>query len=235
MAVCKGSISSFLSLGGTDGPGIRSVVFMQGCPIRCSYCHNPETWEFKEADTELSALVNKIERFMPYYKSGGGVTVSGGEPLCQQEFVTALFEILKEKGIHSCLDTSAQVPVEDSLLNCTDLVLCDVKFLSEEEYHLHTKGSFQKVLDFLEKCQKKSVPVWIRHVLVPDVTDNEDYVKSLALFCKNYSVIERIDLLPFKNLCQSKYDELGLPFPMEKAEPVSSQRAKDLEKYLQTK
>ncbi|MFI3228285.1 MAG: pyruvate formate-lyase-activating protein [Clostridia bacterium] len=227
------SLNSFLSLGGSDGPGIRSVIFLQGCPLRCDYCHNPETWDFKEADSDVTSLAKKVVRYKPYYKNGGGVTVSGGEPLCQQAPLIELFKQLKEQDIHTCIDTSAGVPIDEKLLEYTDLILCDIKFLSNEEYEKHTGlAIFENVVKLLELTKKHATPIWIRHVLYPNLTDNEEYVLKIKDFCKDYPNIERIELLPFKNICQTKYDDLGLNFKMAETPLISSEKLKNLRDLL---
>lgn len=213
----KLKVNSFLSMGGSDGPGVRTVVFLQGCPLRCDYCHNPETWDFsKEDGEEISSLVKKIVRYKPYYKDNGGVTISGGEPLCQQKSLINLLKSLKENSIHTCIDTSAGVEIDEELIVYTDLILCDIKFLSGDEYLKHTGlDIFENVIKLLEVTKKHNIPIWIRHVLYPNITDNEKYILRLKVFCKNYPNIERIELLPFKNICQTKYDNLNLDFKMK--------------------
>lgn len=234
MTQFNGSVSSFLSLGGADGPSIRSVVFMQGCPIRCIYCHNPETWEFKENNINSDDLVAKILRYKPYYAQNGGVTLSGGEPLCQPKFIYDLFTKLKKHDIHTCIDTSAQVNLIDivDVLKITDLVLCDIKFLSDVEYKKYTNGDFNKVSDFLDLCLELNIPIWIRHVIIPNITDNNEYILKLKSFCLKYTNIEKIELLPYKNICQSKYDNLGIEFKMKHLSSISNETLKNLQNLL---
>lgn len=209
----KLSISSYLSMGATDGPGVRTVFFLNGCTLRCEYCHNPETWEFKKPDSDIDELVKKVLRYKPYYRNGGGVTVSGGEPLYQQNAVASFFKKLNENDIHTCLDTSACIEISDELLKYTDLILCDIKFLSGAEYEKYTGlDIFDNVKKLLEKSNK---PVWIRHVLLPNVTDNKDYIIALRDFCSQYKCIKRIELLPFKNICSTKYEELDIDFKLK--------------------
>ncbi len=209
-------LSSFLSMGACDGPGLRTVLFLYGCPLRCRYCHNPETWSGEGFTTETVAhLLGKIRRNKPYFNQGGGVTVSGGEPLLQQKSLVPLFQALKEEGIHRCIDTSACVEILPELLDLTDLFLLDVKFLSGEAYKTYTGlDIFDSVVGFLQRCTEERKPVWIRHVLYPGVTDNRAYVDSLLKFCQEYDQIVRVDLLPFKNICTTKYETMGMEFPM---------------------
>lgn len=223
MEETKLKVSSFQSLGACDGPSLRSVLFLYGCPLRCDYCHNPETWTGEEYSEEtIEYWLKKIRRNQPYFKDGGGVTVSGGDPLLQQKQVIPLFKQLKEEGIHTCMDTSACVPVSEELLDYTDLFLLDVKFLSGAEYLKYTGlDIFDSVLAFLEATQAKGNPLWIRHVLYPEVTDNEEYVGRLLEFLKDYDNIQRIDLLPFKNICNTKYETMNMTFKMENT-PLTS-------------
>ncbi len=229
-------VSSFQSLGACDGPSLRSVIFLYGCPLRCDYCHNPETWtgnEFTEETVEYWA--NRIKRNKPYYKDGGGVTVSGGEPLLQQKQIVPFFQIMKEEDIHTCIDTSACVEISDELLELTDLLLVDVKFLSGEEYVKYTGlDIFDHLLHLLNATKEKNVPIWIRHVLYPEVTDNEEYIQRLMDFLKPYTNIQRIDLLPFKNICITKYETMNLPFKMQNTPLTDKEMVKKLKAMVGT-
>ncbi|MBR4345219.1 MAG: pyruvate formate lyase-activating protein [Lachnospiraceae bacterium] len=222
-----GYIHSLQSMGAVDGPGIRYCVFLQGCPLRCMYCHNPDTWFYpEEAGSKANVyhpeeLVKKILRYRTYFTNGGGVTVSGGEPLVQAEFVTELFKLLHEEGINTCLDTSGNYPGEDyisvqksisDLLSVTDLVICDIKFTTEKEYREYTGGSLNKVKNFLKAVTDKAVPLWVRHVVVPGFTDSENEVMAMADIARMYPTLEKIELLPFHKLCIPKYEALGIPF-----------------------
>lgn len=228
-----GRIHSFQSLGAVDGPGLRFVVFMQGCPLRCMYCHNPDTWN-KNGGTEYTVgeVVSRVLRYRTYFGEDGGVTVSGGEALLQAPFVAALFRALKAEGIHTCLDTSGltasaysgtlsegktglaeQSETVDALLTVTDLVICDIKFSDEKDYLSHTKGSLSAVLEFLSHTQALQVPLWVRHVVVPGFTDTEAEVRAMIALAQRFDNLRRIELLPFRKLCASKYESLGIPFP----------------------
>ena len=211
-----GRIHSFQSLGAVDGPGLRFVVFLQGCPLRCMYCHNPDTWE-PSGGTEYTVdeVVAKVLRYRTYFGKEGGVTVSGGEALLQGRFVAALFARLHEEGIHTCLDTSG-IGSEESVravLSVTDLVICDIKFTKEEDYLSHTKGSLSSVLHFLSHTQTAGVPLWVRHVVVPGYTDSEDEVRAMIDLARRYENLRKIELLPFRKLCMTKYESLGISFP----------------------
>ncbi len=226
----KGRIHSFQSLGAVDGPGLRFVVFLQGCPMRCMYCHNPDTW-LPSGGTEYTVkeVVSRILRYRTYFGKDGGVTVSGGEALLQAEFVTALFRALKEEGIHTCLDTSGVMQagsadktaafcstyverILSDLLSVTDLVICDIKFTTEKDYLTYTGGSLSSVLHFLSLTQTAGVPLWVRHVVVPGFTDSEDEVRAMVTLAKQYDNLQKIELLPFRKLCITKYEQLGIPF-----------------------
>ena len=213
-----GKIHSFQSLGTVDGPGVRSVIFMQGCPLRCVCCHNPDTWDFAGgSEQSVEYLVDRVLRYKAYYGSDGGVTVSGGEPLMQTEFLVELFKQLQKNEIHTALDTSGCV-LNDSvkkLLEYTDLILLDFKYTNSNDYLKYTKmemSAAQEFLGYLEEIQK---PTWIRYVVIPNLNDTEDAVSKVFDLRNQYSCIEKIELLPFRKLCLEKYDEMGIEFPLK--------------------
>lgn len=213
----KGRIHSFQSMGAVDGPGLRYVVFLQGCPLRCAYCHNPDTWDIAGESTEYSPqeVLGNIQRYRSYFGRKGGVTVSGGEPLMQPEFTAGLFRLAQEEGIHTALDTSCALPeAAPPVLEHTNLILADVKFLSEIDYQEYCGGSFDAVVTFLNQAAGRRIPVWIRHVVVPGITDGEAHIRELCRFASGYPNVERIDLLPFSKLCEEKYQNMGIPFPL---------------------
>jgi len=213
----KARINSFQSMGAVDGPGIRFVTFLQGCPLRCAYCHNPETWDHCSGDEySVEEVLQKVLRYRPYFRDGGGITVSGGEPLLQAGFVSELFRRLKEEGVRTALDTSGSgdpAGAEEVLMH-TDHVLCDLKFPTEEGYRQYCKGSLQQVLSFLEITERLRIPLWIRHVVVSGLTDSEETIKEISRIARRYSNLEKIEWLPFKKICSAKYDALGVPFPL---------------------
>ncbi|HWQ78710.1 MAG TPA: pyruvate formate-lyase-activating protein [Anaerovoracaceae bacterium] len=249
-----GKINSFQSLGAVDGPGIRFVIFMEGCPLRCVYCHNPETWSTRGAKSDaerdgktkyrVEEVVEKCRRFSPYFGEEGGVTVSGGEPLLQWEFVSELFRRLKDEGVHTALDTSGigsagiiqgsgssggdpapgSFEAVRQILKYTDLVICDLKFSTEEEYRLNCGGSLEEVLAFLELTEEMRVPLWIRHVVVPGLTDREESLSCIVQTAKRFSSLEKIELLPFRKLCMAKYEALGIPFPLAGCEECPDEK-----------
>lgn len=228
----KGYINSIQSLGAVDGPGVRFVVFLQGCPLRCIYCHNPETWDIENAIQIFTPeqLLEKVLRYKSYFGAKGGITLSGGEVLLQIEFATEMFRLCKENGIHTALDTSG-IGCEDkaklnSLLEYTDLVICDVKFTTEDAYKNYTGGSLQKVLKFLDLVEEKSIPVWIRQVIVPNLNDDEKSMDELNSLIAKYSNIEKVELLPFKKLCLSKYENMGLEFRLKDTDEADPEKVK---------
>ncbi len=212
-----GRINSLQSLGAADGPGIRYTVFLQGCSLRCAYCHNPDTWVGGGTQMTASEIFEKIMRCVPYFGNDGGVTVSGGEPLLQGEFVTELFSLCKENGINTALDTSGfcMDSHTEKLLSATDLVMCDIKFTTEELYKKYTGGSLESVLLFLETVQNTVPSLWVRHVVVPDLTDTEKEIKEVIRLSTGFKNLKKIELLPFRSICKSKYDKLGIEFPLE--------------------
>lgn len=230
-----GQIHSFQSLGAVDGPGVRFVVFMQGCPLRCAYCHNPDTWEFGRGETySVDAVVKKALRYRSYFGEQGGVTVSGGEPLSQWEFVRELFQKLKAEGIHTALDTSGHGNLSgaEELLAVTDLVLLDVKFTSEADYETRCGGKLSQTMQFLELCEKMEKSVWIRHVVVPGITDTPEEIKALKRLISPFSCVEKIELLPFHKLCLEKYEKLGIEFPLKDTDECAKEIIEKLNELL---
>lgn len=230
-----GLINSIYTGSAVDGPGIRTVVFFQGCPLRCAYCHNPET-HGKTGGKSIAAkdLFTKIERYSAYYGSKGGVTFSGGEALLQGEFLCEILSLCKNAGIHTAVDTSGAVidTFTDRILELCDLIILDIKMNTEEEYGKYIKGSMKEPLDFLEKCNAKGVPVWIRRVIVPGINDTEKSVLTLKNMLSRFSCIEKTELLPFEKLCSEKYEKLGLEFPMKNVPAMDRNRLEILANCL---
>lgn len=222
-------------MGAVDGPGLRCVVFMQGCPLRCAYCHNPETWDLQGGeDVSLEELVSKIDRFRPYIIKNGGVTISGGEPLLQHEFVTKLLQVLKEKGYHTAIDTSGIGSLQDAakILAFTDLAIVDLKFTDKDKFQTYCKGDLEQVYDFLALTEKLRIPIWIRQVIIPGVNDSEEDLAELKRITSLYSNFEKLELLPFSKLCENKYEELGIPFPLKDTPECSKEHLESLLKYV---
>lgn len=233
----KGRIHSFQSLGAVDGPGVRFVVFMQGCTLRCAYCHNPDTWNTDGNEYSSQEVFNKILRYKPYFAQNGGVTVSGGEPLLQWEFVSELFSLLKAAGINTALDTAGIGDFEGTrkVLLHTDLVLCDIKFSNKEDYKTYTGGDMDTVTAFLKLTEQMHIPLWVRHVVVPGLTDSEESVLKIAAIASQFSNLERIELLPFRKMCVTKYDAMDLPFRLRETPECTEETVKELYRKLSEK
>ena len=229
----NGFINSVQSFGAVDGPGVRYVIFMQGCPLRCSCCHNPDTWEFsKEQEVSPEEMISKILRFKNYFGSDGGVTVSGGEALLQADFVTELFTLCKKENIHTCLDTSGFILDEKTkkLLTLTDLVLLDIKYTHEEDYKNYVGCSLSDVIKFYDYLEENEIPTWIRQVIIPTKNDDEINIVKLSEIVKEHPVCtKKIELLPFRKLCKPKYDNLGLTFPFENLPEPNPETIKKLQ------
>lgn len=219
----QGFVNSFESFGAVDGPGIRFVVFLSGCPLRCLYCHNPETWARQGTATGVEELLKRALRYRAYWKGGGGITVSGGEPMLQMDFVTELFRRAKAEGITTCLDTSGAVFSRDSevlskidaLLKVTDLILLDIKHIDSEKHRELTGKGNENILDFAKYLSYKNIPVWIRHVLVPGINDDGDSLQRLGHFIQGLKNVKRIQVLPYHGMAINKYKELGLPYSLQ--------------------
>lgn len=230
-----GRIHSFQSLGTADGPGVRAVVFMQGCPLRCACCHNPDTWDFN-GGTEVTPdeIFRKIKRLKNYFGADGGVTVSGGEPLMQPEFIKELFTLCKTDGITTAIDTSGCV-LNDKIkevLNLTDTVLLDYKYITDELYKTKVGTEKSKVDEFLSYLNSQNIDTWIRQVIIKDLNNNEFSVKVLKELKQKYPCIKKTELLPFKKLCIEKYENLNIPFPLAETPETSKAEIEELEKYL---
>ena len=213
-----GRLHSFLSLGTVDGPGVRCVIFLQGCPLRCACCHNPDTRDpALGTETEIDELVSRVLRYRSYFGPEGGVTVSGGEPLMQTMFTAELFRKLKLLGIHTALDTSGCMINADTetLLRYTDLVLLDDKFPDDENYLRYTGQSRAGMERFLDLLQRFSVPTWLRRVIIPGLNDSASSVLQLKAEAEAHSCVQKTELLPFRKLCIEKYRQLGISFPLE--------------------
>ena len=231
-----GRLNSFLSMSAMDGDGVRCVAFMQGCPLRCAYCHNPEAWEFK-GGTEITSgeLLDKVLRYKNYFGAKGGVTLSGGEVLAQAEFAAEFFHLCHQKGINTAIETSGCIinPSVEKLLEETDCVLLDVKFTDEDSYRRYTGGSLQQTLKFLQLLHKAGIRTVVRQVIVPGLNDSAEQVKRLGELCATFSCVEKITLLPFRRLCSSKYDELGLEFPLADTPEASPELIYQLQEILE--
>ena len=227
----EGFVHSTESFGTVDGPGIRFVVFLQGCPMRCQYCHNPDTWKPCTGEKRtVESLLEEYDGLKEFLKSGG-ITVTGGEPLMQMEFVTELFREAKKKGIHTCVDTSGIFYREgnraayDELMQYTDLVMLDIKHIDDEEHKKLTAQSNQHILEFAEYLRDIGMDVWIRHVVVPGITLKEEYLHRLGYFLGSLTNLKALDVLPYHTMGIVKYEQLGLDYPLEGVEPATKEQA----------
>ena len=229
----RGRLHSIETFGTVDGPGVRFVVFFQGCPMRCLYCHNPDTWDIENASLTLTAeeTLAKMTRNLPFYKTGG-ITASGGEPLVQIDFLTELFTLAKAEGIHTCLDTSGATFNEkdteriDKLLAVTDLVMLDIKHTDEGEHLKLTKRPMTAPLAFLNHLNEKGVKVRIRQVLVPDITDTEEQLTALGKIVASVKNLDKVEILPYHELGRAKYEKLGIDYPLEGTRALTDSDAK---------
>lgn len=223
----KGRIHSIESFGTVDGPGIRFVLFLQGCPLRCLYCHNPDTWAFDQGtEKTVDEIVTEILKYKSYLKNGG-VTISGGEPLAQLEFVIKLFTELKKHQLHTCIDTSGYYFNEltkknyDRLLEVTDLFLLDIKHIDDEKHLTLTSVSNTNPLNFARYLSEQKKPVWIRHVLVPGYSDDVRDLIKLRSFIDSLDNVENVEVLPYHTMGVNKYQQLGKIYPLEEVKPPS--------------
>ena len=229
-----GIIHSIETFGTVDGPGLRFVVFFEGCPLRCLYCHNPDTWVPGAGEQHsASALIGRMLRNVEFYRSGG-ITATGGEPLMQLDFLIELFELAKKNRIHTCLDTSgatfhetpAYLEKIDRLLAATDLVMLDIKHMDDTAHKLLTGHGNKNILAFAKYLQKKGVKMRVRHVIIPGYTDAEEELAALGRFLKDFDNIEKIETLPYHTLGKAKYENLGIPYPLGDTPALTSKDAK---------
>lgn len=211
-----GRIHSIQSLGTVDGPGVRFVAFLQGCHLRCGCCHNPDTWD-RNGGQEYTAneLVEKAKRYRAYFGADGGITLSGGEPLLQPQFVKEVFALCRESGIHTCLDTSGSLLTDEvkAALAVTDRVLLDIKYTTDEDYREHVGCAFEPVLQFLSFLNETGIPTTLRQVIIPTLNDNDENIRRLRQIAADHPCVDKVELLPFRKICQVKYDSIKLLFP----------------------
>ena len=229
-----GYIHSIESFGTVDGPGLRFVVFTQGCPMRCKYCHNPDTWEVGKGNRmSPEEIIRQFERNREFYKNGG-ITVTGGEPLLQIDFMLELFRLAKEKHIHTCIDTSGVTYREgesaynqklDALMDVTDLVMLDIKHIDSDAHRELTGHRNEGILAFAKYLESKNIPLWIRHVIVPGITDDPGEQKKLGRFIAHLKNVKALDVLPYHTMGVNKYEKLGIPYPLEGVEALPKQKA----------
>lgn len=230
----EGMIHSIETFGTVDGPGVRYVVFVKGCPMRCQFCHNPDTWEMAGGTKKTAdEILEDYDRYVPFLK-GGGLTVTGGEPLVQIDFLLELFEKAKKKGIHTCLDTSGIMFRRDDpeilakyerLMECTDLIMLDIKHIDPEEHLKLTAQPCDNIFDFLKYIDEKEKVIWIRHVLVPGITLIPEYLERLGRFMAEFKHIKALDVLPYHDMGKEKYKKLGIDYVLKDVKPVTTDEA----------
>ncbi|MCM1286577.1 MAG: pyruvate formate-lyase-activating protein [Acetobacter sp.] len=230
----KANIHSFESMAALDGDGIRYAVFFTGCPLRCVYCHNPDTWHKSENIWCAEELVKKILRYKPYFKNGGGVTFSGGEPLLNADFIIEAGKLLNENDINYAIDTSGSVKLTNSVkaaLNNAELVILDVKFFDRESYKKYTKGEFDNFIAIGKYCSEKGIRLWLRTVIVPNINDTEEQIERYAEFSKQF-IFEKYELLAFHTMGFFKYENLGINNPLKNTKALEKERLKELQSHL---
>lgn len=230
----KASIDSIESFGLVDGPGIRTVIFFNGCKLRCKYCHNPEMWNKKEENYSVDDIVNKVKRFKPYYRDNGGVTYSGGEPLLHVDFLIELSKRLKEENINIALDTAGcGVGKYDELLKYIDLIILDIKHVEPSSFKSLTGFEKTESLKFIDSLNRSNKKVWIRQVIIPDVNDNYEYIDKLHDFLKNIKNIEKVEFLPYHKLGSEKYIALNIFNPYKDKREMDKKKCDELYNYFE--
>ena len=237
----NGFIHSIETFGSVDGPGIRYVVFMQGCPMRCLYCHNPDTWAVgKGREVTAQELIGEYEKNKMFYRNGG-ITVTGGEPLLQVDFLISLFSLARDRGIHTCLDTSgitysdsntSYIEKLDELMKYTDLVMLDIKHIDPEMHRKITSRDNAGILAFARYLADKGIPVWIRHVIVKGYTDDPAHLRALGRFVGGLKNVKALDVLPYHSMGERKYSELGIDYPLSGMESLDKSEAQKAKGYI---
>lgn len=237
----KGYVHSLESFGSVDGPGVRYIIFLSGCAMRCQFCHNPDTWDMSKGTLYTAdELLNKAIKYRAYWGSKGGITVSGGEPLLQIDFLTELLKKAKEKGIHTTIDTSGNPFTKEEpffskfqeLMKYTDLVMLDIKEIDPERHLVLTGQKNDNILELASYLSEINKPMWIRHVLVPERTDYDEDLKKLDEFISTLKSVEKVEILPYHTLGVFKWEELGIPYPLEGVPTPTDERVKNAQKLL---
>lgn len=243
MAEIKGYVHSTESFGSVDGPGVRFIIFLTGCSMRCQFCHNPDTWIMQKGTLYTAdELLKKALKYRTYWKKDGGITVSGGEPLLQIDFLTELFRKAKEQGVHTTLDTSGNPFTREEpffgkfqeLMKYTDLIMLDIKHIDNEQHKILTGCPNDNILDLARYLSDIRKPVWIRHVLVPERSDYDEYLEKLYAFIETLDNVEKVEVLPYHTLGEYKWQELGYDYPLKGIEPPSQERIENANKILHT-
>lgn len=239
----KGYVHSLESFGSVDGPGVRYIIFLTGCAMRCQFCHNPDTWDMKKGTLYTTdELLEKAMKYRSYWKNDGGITVSGGEPLLQIDFLTELFRKAKANGIHTTLDTSGNPFTREEpffgkfneLMKYTDLVMLDIKHIDDEQHKILTGCTNKNILDLARYLSDIKKPVWIRHVLVPERSDYDEYLIKLDEFIQTLDNVQKVEVLPYHTLGAYKWDELGYEYKLKGIDPPSVERVENANKLLHT-
>ena len=239
----NGFIHSTESFGSVDGPGVRFVIFVAGCPMRCQFCHNPDTWNMQVGEQKSAdELLAQALRYRSYWKDGGGITVSGGEPLLQMDFMIELFKKAKEKGINTTIDTSGAPFTREEpffgkfneLMEYTDLLLVDIKHIDDEQHKILTGHTNENILDMARYLSEIGKPIWIRHVLVPERSDKDEYLKKLYDFIKTLNNVKKVEVLPYHTFGEYKWKELGYEYPLAGIESPTKERIKNANVILHT-
>lgn len=228
------NIHSFESLAAVDGEGIRYDIFFTGCPLRCDYCHNPDTWHKSSIDMSASDVMKKVVRYKPYFKNGGGVTFSGGEPLLNAKFINEMAPMLKQEGIGYCIDTSGSVPLTDEVktaLDNADMVILDIKFYNPTDYEKHTKGDFNNFMAVGRYCTERGIRLWLRTVIVPKLNDTNDDIDEYVKLVSGFK-FEKYELLAFHTMGFFKYENLGIANPLKDTKALDKSRLNELQEYL---
>lgn len=239
----NGRIHSIETFGAVDGPGIRFVVFMQGCPLRCKFCHNPDSWDpTKGEEISSDELLRRALRYKTYWGDNGGITVSGGEPLMQMPFLLEFFTEAKKKGIHTCIDTSGalfrkegpQFEFFEKLMEVTDLLLVDIKHIDPNEHIALTGIENTHIIEMFRYLDAIHKPIWIRHVLVPGISDFDGYLRKTAEFISTLSNVEKVEVLPFHKFGEYKWEQLGYPYQLKNTQPPDKERVDNAQSILET-
>lgn len=238
----QGYIHQLESFGSVDGPGVRFIIFFSGCPLRCKYCHNPDTWDMTKGKLyNADELLNEALSCRAYWGAKGGITVSGGEPLMQLDFLLELFTKAKEKGVNTCIDTAGGPFTKEGdwfekfkkLMEVTDILLMDIKHIDEEEHIKLTGHTGKNIIEMFRYLDEIKKPIWIRHVLVPGITDNDEYLLRTRDFIRTLSNVQRVEILPYHGLGAMKYKDLGIDYVLKDTESPSAERVANAKKILE--
>ena len=237
----KGYVHSLESFGSADGPGVRYIIFLSGCAMRCQFCHNPDTWDMQKGTLYTAKeLIDKAWRYRNYWGKDGGITISGGEPLLQIDFLTEIFTLAKEKGIHTTLDTSGNPFTREEpfyskwkkLMEVTDLVMLDIKHIDEKVHQTLTGQTGENIKEMAREMSDMGQPMWIRHVLIPGDNSQDKYLIEMREFIQTLKTVERVEILPYHTLGVFKWEQLGIDYPLKGVNPPTQEEVKHAEELL---